>query len=271
MALAGMHLAYLRPDRRDHYAALAAHHSTIGLQKTSEILANLDEGNCQALYVSAVLVCLYVFAKGPSPGDYMVFSDNGPSEWFPLLQGVRSIIEMYGHQVLFTGALSPMVNGPRRAVQPTAVREQKSRIDWEKPFDDLRQFIALSGLRDSATYMTALEGLAQCYEGTYGKGPDASYTGDTANQVVLGWLYRMEQEFIHCLQQKHPLALIILAYFSPLLKSMETIWFMKGWAEHIITGVHGFIEESYWSWLFWPVGQLELAASHTDVVQSTSH
>lgn len=258
MALSAMHLAYLHPDRRDHYAALGAHHSTIGLQKTSDILMNLTQDNCRAVYVSAVLVCLYVFAKGPSPGDFLVFSQQGPSEWFPLLKGVRSIVEIFGAEVLYTGPLAPMSNGPRKASQAATAKENKPRIDWEQRFEELRQFVSLSGDPDSAISMGALEGLAACYEGVFGKGPDASYNGDTANQVHLGWLYRMEQPFVQCLHQHHPLALIVLAHFSPLLKSMEPLWFMEGWAKHLITGVHGFVDQTYWSWLQWPLEQVEL-------------
>ncbi|EKG19805.1 hypothetical protein MPH_02874 [Macrophomina phaseolina MS6] len=258
MALSAMHLAYQHPDRREHYATLAAHHSTIGLQKTSDLLLNLSEENCHAIYVSAVLVCLYVFAKGPSPGDFLVFSEHGPSEWMPLLKGVVSIVEMFGRSVLFTGPLAPMQNGPSKASRPVTVIEKKPRIDWEQRFEDLRSLISLSAHPDSATYMTALEGLAQCYEGIFGKGPDASYSGNTANQVHLGWLYRMQDAFVECLHQHHPLALLVLAHFSPLLKSMEPLWFMEGWAEHLITGVHGFVDQSYWTWLQWPMEQVEM-------------
>ncbi|KAF4546560.1 C6 finger domain-containing protein [Lasiodiplodia theobromae] len=268
MAFAAMHLAYLRPTRRAHYAALAAHHSTIGLQQTSDLLLHLARENCHAIYVSAVLVCFYVFAKGPSPGDFLVFGEHGPSEWLPLLKGVRCIIELFGHDVLWTGPLAAMGSGPRTASQPIAVKFRKPRVDWERPFDDLRQLVALSGHPDAQTYMNALEGLAQCYEGVFGKGPDAEYNGTTANQVHLGWLYRMEEQFVVCLHQKHPLALIILAYFSPLLKSMEPLWFMEGWAEHLIAGVHGFVDQSLWNWLQWPMDQVERAftAQQVDVV-----
>ncbi|OMP84448.1 Sterol regulatory element-binding protein ECM22 [Diplodia seriata] len=259
LAFSAQHLAYLRPASRAHYAALGAHHSTIGLQQTSDLLASLARENCHAIYVSAVLVCFYVFAKGPAPGDFLVFSEHGPSEWQPLLKGVRCIVEVFGGEVLYTGPLAAMSSGPRNADAPIAVRQSKPRIDWEGAFDDLRRLVALSGEDDAATCLVALDGLAACYEGVFGKGPGAEYNGSTANQVHLAWLYRMEEDFLKCLQRKRPLALVVLAYFSPLLKSMEPLWFMEGWAEHLIAGVHGFVDQGLWGWLQWPMDQVEWA------------
>ncbi|KAL1635930.1 hypothetical protein SLS58_010035 [Diplodia intermedia] len=263
LAFAAQHLAYLRPAQRAHYAALGAHHSTIGLQQTTDLLAAaapLARDNCHALYVSAVLVCFYVFAKGPAPGDFLVFSEHGgPSEWQPLLKGVRCIVEVFGHDVLYTGPLAAMASGPRNADAPVAVRQRKPRVIWEQPFADLRRLVALAGGDDAATCLVALDGLAACYEGVFGKGPAAVYNGSTANQVHLAWLYRMEEGFLACLRRKSPAALVVLAYFSPLLKAMEPLWFIEGWAEHLIAGVHGFVDQALWGWLQWPMDQVEWA------------
>ncbi|KAF4539473.1 putative C6 finger domain protein [Lasiodiplodia theobromae] len=256
MAFSAMHLASLRPEQSAHYAALAAHYSTLGLQRTTELLATADETNCQAIYVSAILICLYVLAKGPSPGDYLLFSDNGPSEWVPLLGGLRAIVNTYGLAVLRTGLLAPMASLRSSATQPAAALENKPWIDWERPLEDLRAWL-ISAATEADVYVEALDGLTRCYEGRYGRGPERSYRGDSANQVVMGWIYRTKQDFILCLEQKRPMALVILAYFAPLLKSMEPMWYMRGWAEHIVAGVHMFVDEHYWAWLRWPQEQIE--------------
>jgi hypothetical protein len=261
LALSALHLAYLRPDRREHYVTQAEHHFSIGLREVTKLLPRLDADNCQALYISAVLVCYYTWAKGPSPGDFLVFSDQGPAVWMPLLRGVRSIIQTAGPEFLFSGLLAPMKAGPSRVTQSTAAQEQRPRVDWEEPMQEFRRFIVASSSSSSSAeanselYLQALDSMVPCFEATYGKGEAGTYDGSPVNQVVFRWLYCIEETFVRCLQRKQPIALIILAYFALLMRILDHHWFMHGWVEHILTGIHGFLDEEYLVWLRWPMVQ----------------
>ncbi|KAF2143363.1 uncharacterized protein K452DRAFT_169676 [Aplosporella prunicola CBS 121167] len=253
LGLAALHLCRLRPHQRDHYFALAENYWTIGLKQASDLLPHLNADNCQAVYVSALLVCFYTFAKGPRLGDYLIFSENGPSEWFPLLRGVRSISEVMGGNV-FNGPLAPMRAGPPRSepIQTTAVEKNMPRVEWEEPIQSLHDFITASNDPNTTTYLSSIGRLAQCFEATYGKYGDDKYEGEGKNQVVMIWFYTMEEDYILCLQQKQPIALILLAYFCPLLKTLDSAWFMQGWPEHILAGTHRMLDEEHRAWVQWP-------------------
>jgi hypothetical protein len=256
LALSALHLAYLRPDRREHYVTQAGHHFSIGLREVTKILPRIDVDNCQALYISAVFVCFYTFGKGPSPGDFLVFSEQGPAVWLPLLKGVRSIIQTVGPDVLFSGLLGLLApkSGPKVVTEPTVAKEQRPRVDWEEPMQELRRFIASSADPNLDIYLRAVDGMLPCFEATYGKS-DGTYVGGGENQVIFIWLYRIEDSFVGSLQQKQPIALIILAYYALLITILDKHWFMTGWVEHIMTGIHGFLDEEHLVWMRWPMEQ----------------
>lgn len=44
--------------------------------------------------------------------------------------------------------------------------------------------------------------------------------------VLIGWIYRLPEEIIGSLERKEPHALVILAHWAVLLKSMNSAWFM---------------------------------------------
>ena len=73
--------------------------------------------------------------------------------------------------------------------------------------------------------------------------------------MVFGWLYRASDEYIRCLQEKQPIALIIFALFAVLLRETDNQWFMEGWVHHIIGGVRQFVPDELQQWLKWPIEQ----------------
>lgn len=90
------------------------------------------------------------------------------------------------------------------------------------------------------------------YEATYGN-KDGLYNGPSNYKMILLWLYVMEDSFVSLVQRKDNMALLIVAYFAPLLKTMRRAWFLKGWTEHLLASIQIFITEDYASWLAWPI------------------
>lgn len=58
---------------------------------------------------------------------------------------------------------------------------------------------------------------------------------------------------VRCLEQRQPVALILLAYFAVLLQSLEpAFWFLEGWGRHVLAEVGSLLGERYARWLRWP-------------------
>lgn len=260
LAMAARHLQRLQPENKsEHYSALAEKHFSVTLAEVLHLLPNLDSENCQALYISAIFICIYFFARGPAPGEYLVFGKNGPSQFLPLLRGVRTIMESLGPDIVFSGPLAPMHAGPspKHAENSTAERDCLPEVRWQEPVQKLHQFISSLEDRDAVNIcLPALNSLSEIFEATYGK-DDRSYQGDVNNQIVLRWLYCLNGDFILYLQHKQPIALIICAYFALIMKvlDLQQCWFMNGWAEHILIGVRASLGPEYQVWLHWPMEQ----------------
>ena len=72
-------------------------------------------------------------------------------------------------------------------------------------------------------------------------------------QAVTAWPYCMDDRFVRCLEQRQPVALILLAYFAVLLQSLEpAFWFLEGWRRHVLAEVGSLLGERYARWLRWP-------------------
>ena len=231
---------------------------SLGLPQLTRALAHIDSGTCGAAYISATLVCYCNFAAGPAPGDLLACNLDIEQDvlWVPMVHGVRLIREKFDDDKLFTGLMEPM---HRRSFKPATEvpsprckEEDLPRLDWEKALKALRSMVVLHRSDDAAVCLGELDKLIPIYEATFGVDEDGSYHGPPENQFVFGWLYRLQRPFISCLQQKDSRSLIILAYFAVLLKTMEHLWYIKGWADHLVAMVKNLTPEEDLVWLQWP-------------------
>lgn len=264
------------PERQQQLHDEAVLHFATALQQTRLELSRLGRHNAHALYVSSMLVCFCTFAKGPSDGDFLMFTagGDGPATWMQLVRGVRTIIETMGSPFMFDedGPLRAMVrkDPDDRTQDRDAERRERSRQhrpDWRPPVNRLRHHIcSLLGPAGSdrprnddvcRLSLTALEEICPPCEAMWGKTPDEPLERDQEYSVY-AWLYRLDDNFIRCLERKEQIALVVFAYFALLLKELEVYWFMQGWAEHIILGTDQFLDEEHKRWLEWPKEQLGL-------------
>ncbi|KAK0110429.1 hypothetical protein ONS96_002041 [Cadophora gregata f. sp. sojae] len=264
LSLSAFHLARSRPDKEHIFTPAAEMYHTTGIQSATALLASLDETNCEAMYSAANLVSFCSLARGPRPGEFLAFSSHGPAELFNLLRGVR-LIAAAQHQQLSSGVLAPCAKEDTRKpfTKPT-----QPCPDCKPPISALRWFInSSSDLLEpySQTYLTALDALLRSFHSVYATSEENKDNEDQHSQIVFTWLYRASDEYIRCVQEKHPIALIIFAFFAVLLRETDDQWFMEGWVHHIIGGVCQFVPDELRRWLSWPIEQSDFVAKDGQV------
>lgn len=247
------------PERKQYYLSLAAHYSTLGLHKVTEMLPQIDAQNCHAVYTAAVFACINTFARGPQPGDYLLFSEDGGPQWLPLLRGVRTLVDMIGEQTIGSGPegdrpVDPCPMATEPATKTFSLR--CTRLNWIGQLELLSELVGSStSSAETAVNTKALEQLKMCYWATYG-GPDGEYLGGANHQNLFIWPYQLEDEYTDALQRKDQVSLVILAHFAVLLKLFSlSIWFLQGWAEHLLAGAQKHLDEHHRPWLEWPTEQ----------------
>ncbi|KAH7409474.1 hypothetical protein BKA64DRAFT_693346 [Cadophora sp. MPI-SDFR-AT-0126] len=261
LSLSAFHLARSQPEKQHIYLQLAEMYHTTGIQGATPVLASLDESNCEAMYSSATLVSFCSLARGPQPGDFLAFSSHGPAELFNLLRGIRAIAAFKQAQT----RSAPIVeeDAPKPFTEPF-----RPCPDYKPPISELRWFINSNSellAPFSETYFGALDALLRSFQSVYATAEENSKNEDRHSQMVFAWLYRASDEYIRCLQEKQPIALIIFSFFAVLLRETENQWFMGGWVHHIIGGVRQFVPDDLQQWLKWPIEQTKFIATDGQV------
>lgn len=237
LALAALHKARLYSHQRAELMAQADRHHAIGVQGSTALLGSIDDENFEVVRMSATLIGLINLAMGPRPGEYITFSEQAGPSFLDLLRGLRSIRshrqynDMQEKSPTHTpspssysdGSVeSPFANDPNAHLSSLYARareipETRRRESYIHALDDLEQFFILMDGPESAS---------------------ASALPDAAHRLSpLGWIYRVQDDFLARLQNKESLALVIVAYFAVVLKELELGWPADGWAEHIMAKV----------------------------------
>ncbi|KAL4861905.1 hypothetical protein BDV12DRAFT_190779 [Aspergillus spectabilis] len=250
LAISALHLASVSPDTQKSYIQQADEHFTFGVRSVTTVLAldTLDSENCQFIYISAVLICFAYFARGPREGEYLVFNEKGKSEWLVLLHGVRAILGQKRSEI-FTGVLETSGECRETAASDSGLEDELSRH-----MQRLREVKALVDAEDDLdidAYPSTMDDLIECFEQAYQR-RRAGYYPTELMPFTMGWTFRLPEVMINRLEEKEPLALVILAHWAILVRYMREVWFMRGWAEHIIQGIRACLPPVYHAWIVYP-------------------
>lgn len=259
LSLSALHLASENPESREQYLKQADDHFTFGMRSVTGVLSQLDEDNCQKIYMAAVIICFVYFGRGPRPGEYLVFSQDGPAEWLVLMRGVRLILQTY-HAQVFSGILEPNSGGREDILTP----EMRSELHEHTVHIEAVSRLIESQIMDSAKcamYQSVIQNLLEIMREVYGR-RSAGSSGVGLMDVLIGWLYRLPEGMVALLEEKEPHALVVLAYWAVMLLYMESAWFMRGWAEHVLLGISSSLHLDFRPWIEWPLRRMRSADVH---------
>lgn len=252
LTLSALHLAYLNPARRGEYTRQADEHFTFGVRSVTAVLAldTLDSQNCQFIYIAAIMICFAYFARGPRDGEYLVFNANGKSEWLVLLHGVRSILAQKQGEI-FTGVLKPQLESPDLDIDVSAPGLDEELCRHIQRLQEVREMVDLETEGDRKVYVGVVDDLVECFEGAYRRRRTGCHPTDLM-PYTMGWTFRLPATMITKLEEREPIALIILAHWAILLRYIRDCWFMERWDQHIVFGVKACLPEAYHAWIEWP-------------------
>ncbi|KAH7222336.1 hypothetical protein BKA60DRAFT_566617 [Fusarium oxysporum] len=238
LAFSGFHLAYLHPERRHSYLMQASLHqdqAVAGIYWT--LAAGVTSVNCHALYASSVFLLICAFATYPCCEIYHPAYEplDGLIGIFRLAHGI-SLISRSSDQDLRKGPLQGLFAGKSA---PTAPSEH-IRFLVDQLLDLRRQLSepsADSAGADTDLVLEATDLLADCLLSVH---QNYSFSAPAEVRAALLWPLRMPDGFLALIQQREPLAMVLLAYYCVLLRYAETTcWFIKGWATTLMTIIWG--------------------------------
>ncbi|KAM5378953.1 hypothetical protein ACJA88_005513 [Fusarium oxysporum] len=262
LSLSSYHLARLKPIDGQRYSLIAETYLTAALQPAMMLISNLGGDNSPAAYLTSVLICFVALAKGPSPGNLLLTNIEGQVSWLHLLRGVRLVVESTGWSSIFSGMLAEYAPIPGDDTSEHSATTDPALMvdgteDWRFSLNEISHLIAqLAEEKLGNAYDRELQALTACFERTFHKGQDAALDIVGKLQDVVGWVYRLGDDYMEGLRQRDLISTVILGHFCVLLRTVEAqFWFMHEWAAHII-GEILVISPNSRQWLSWPISYL---------------
>ncbi|KAE9367027.1 hypothetical protein N431DRAFT_495376 [Stipitochalara longipes BDJ] len=247
LAIAALHLAYLRPDLRDVYLPQAHSHHEEGLRRATPAFAQLEDENISAIYIFSGLTLLYTFA---SP-----LGEAGISNWIVLSRQTYSIIR-YSSEKLFSGTLGPMfAAGVRRSSIQDKLTDEGFEVPQAEHLKQLFTRICETTADDwkREAYRKAIDELHRAFRVVYSQ-PAATLE---ATDVYI-WAYRITDDYLTLLTGEAQEALAIMAFFAamPQLFDSQKHWFLEGFSVHLISRICPLMDELHLPWIEWPLKEI---------------
>ncbi|KAJ6031008.1 hypothetical protein N7540_001740 [Penicillium herquei] len=269
LAFAGFHLAQTQANLSNNpyigtqadFRIEAERHLNHAVREASDLIAQIRPDNSAALYVSAIFIFLSSLARGPQPGEYLAFRDDGAPGHIVLFLGIRSILELCRkdiHPSVFA------IHGGHEegGVGPGEASEKDRKYLLEKMQRAAEYVIHLTAFCELLpTLITVSDPRAASYRQSLGQLEFSLYTalrpsstqatGLSLFPLIFAWLYQIPDEIVHDLQQREPAALILFAFFSLLLDQINRAWFINLWPRHILKGIYRHLDPEYLPYIQW--------------------
>ncbi|RWQ98637.1 putative C6 transcription factor [Paecilomyces variotii] len=279
LAFSGFHLArYSTNDSSpgssaDFYAAAERHYET-AVREVAAAIPLLDATNSPALYTSSIFVFICSLAKGPRPGEYLAYCDDGNPGCLSLFMGLRSILERCKSTLSVDFSSIHGANEQDETLQPEGPPfhpEEPVSHAYRDSLAELRHLISATFPDNSleyTDYSQVLDMLCYTYEFVFGDDPRP--TEPQLWPQIFGWLYTLPDLFVMDAQNRRPAALVMFAFFAVLLKQLDPAWFIRQWPEHIMSGIFRDLDEFHQEYVRWPMEQLGRLSNNLHLSETDS-
>ena len=240
--------------------AVAEQHYQTAVREVTAAIPLLDTTSSPALYASAIFIFLCSLARGPRPGEYLAYRDDGTPGCLSLFMSLRSILEVCSALTpsvdLFSIHAADVQDVTIQPEEPPLHREELVSHDYRDSLAQVRHLITATfsgGVSGHEDYSQVLDRLCYSYDVVFG-----GHSRPTESELwpqIFGWLYKLPGVFLMDVQQRKPAALVVFAFFAVLLKQLDPAWFIRQWPEHIMDGIFHNLDQDHRIYVQWPVEQ----------------
>jgi hypothetical protein len=240
-------MAHLRPMDVAQFEILATCHQNFALPLFRSALARVTENNCHALYACGHIITKAAFASSQRQQN-LIFSPAGETapEFINLLRGSFSIHD-YAFKWLSNGPLGFCLERPLEGEPDFNLNPDDAHLARL-----LSHFLA-DGCEDINVCCAALNSLRRLLA-------MAATPGQTISTKTLAysWPVQVPQRYIILVDERKPEALVVLAYYTIMLKMIDSFWFMNGCAGMILKQCKQNLEPQWHRHIEWPISVVGL-------------
>ncbi|KAJ5359412.1 uncharacterized protein N7496_011825 [Penicillium cataractarum] len=268
LAIAAVHRAYLyrMSEQRERYIKASAYHLAAGLKEFRELIASpIDPSNWQPVFCFASMISVHLctvpirlgVSRWPNPITNTI-------ELFASVKGLQAIMKPFLPSLRKT-QLAPLANSvwlesEMRVHSPGAVAQSLLPADIWTQISRLYRFIEeypftqTTNQDDTAEkhseHRKDYEAAIKSYESSVRQLELAGLHVEAG--MVFLWAYRLSVQFHKDLEAHHPAALVLLAHYCVLLRSVDHRWYLNDMARQLLEDIERHIHPGYRDWLAWP-------------------
>ncbi|PLB52226.1 putative Zn(II)2Cys6 transcription factor [Aspergillus steynii IBT 23096] len=243
-------------------------HFDVAVAEVAAMVPLLNRENAPALYAASLLIFLCSVTKGPRPGEYLAFRDDGESGCLSLFMGMRSMIEAC-NSIADPAMLAAIHAGDgnneaesREAEGSNSSPDSARHVppQYQSALSQVHDLLATTFQNhdtDYLIYCQSLERLSQCYDVIFD--PHVSLTDSVLWPQIFGWLYMLPDRLLLDLRDRRPLALVIFSHYTVLLHVLDEVWMIQGWPRHVMHGISQNLDPYHRLFVEWPMQQIGIS------------
>lgn len=263
LAISALHYAHMHPDERRLYIVVSSYHQDRALDFFSTMLTDINDHNCEAFFILAILIFLLETCSIANPEDQaMPISLGAITQSFALIQGTFQLVQWHSSFIpLFTftslySGIKDIIAYPvgkkwsEGPLSPLFEQWETPPIDPSLPFakrlEELSTLVQTIGNESQHLCRAGLESLRKAYA--------LHLSAHSGRRRVWMWPVELGKhpfDFTNC---RHPIALVILAHCAALVNCCEgPSWLWDGWGKSVVHLVERELSQEWQEWLQWPL------------------
>lgn len=271
MAIAALHKASTFPvysEAYRKYATAAMVHQQAALQEYSPLTASPTADNAVALFSLSMILTLTTFAierlpdELKSEGSYLTLADTNPDVFLPLGSPTRNfigvIVTLRGILVVIRqtnqylqGDIAEMLKYPQLEQLPEHAPEVSAMYeDLATAATEYRPYVNKTDMAPEVlsellyNQVIRLRNVTRCRNVI------------EWDNHIFSFLVSAPPEYISCIKQGEPMALVILAHWAACFRCMDHHWWAVGWGEQLVLDISDLVDMTTWSKVMeWPLRQ----------------
>ncbi|GAD94258.1 conserved hypothetical protein [Paecilomyces variotii No. 5] len=245
LAFSALHLAHIQRDNRRRYLSIATSHQCQALATFRSEVKSITQDNTTPIVVFSCFLILYEL--GLVHPNHQVCDMQDPITKF--IQSVMLI-----HNAVKSLKQAPWLRvGPVMQLLLRSARENAPSVPPEV-YQALRQLDILNetttvDAHERQIYTDAVQHLRDCFE--------AVSISPEEWLPSLRWANVVSSDYVAALQEKRPMALVILVHFCLLVYHSPERWWMSGWNETIVNEAMQLLDGSWKPHILWAIESMK--------------
>lgn len=250
LAIAALHLTSTRPTESKWYS-LAVSHNNAAIRLVRPHVASSDPAHGEALFNFSGFNSLFSFAEpvlrpnDSSPRDYI----GDLLDSFQMARGIRAIIAK-DPEIL---AREGLINNPAWSYNTTDIESVLTETypQMVELQTAINQHIRDADQRDATLRSTRTLFINMAVL-------DNSPKDHSSASLIQRWAIEAEEPFFTLCEDRHPIALVLLAWYALLCQKRANIWFFRRWPRLLLCDVENQLQGTEWAqWIVEPKAEVE--------------